>query len=91
MLAISLTAVEVDYLKAIMAKRRPHSLDAWNKSVDTLKRLTALGLITFHNNLVFFRNAFDLTNLGRDTVKMHRENDFDTVYINGQRILRFYY
>ena len=91
MLAISLTPVEIDYLKAIMAKRRPSSLDAWNKSINTLKHLNDLGLIAFHNNLVVFHNTFDLTSLGRDTLKMHREKDFDTLFIHGQKILRFYY
>lgn len=91
MFVISLNAIEVGYLEAIKAKRRPHSMEAWNRSVDTLKHLTALGLISFHDNLVFFRNAFDLTSLGRDTLKMHRDGDFDSVSKDGQSWMRFYY
>lgn len=91
MLAISLTATDIGYLKAIKAKRRPHSMEAWNRSVDTLKHLVELGLISFHDNLVFFRNAFDLTSLGRDTLKMHRDGDFDTVSKDGRFWMRFYY
>ena len=91
MLALSLTATDISYLQAIKAKRRPHSMEAWNRSVNMLKYLTALGLIVFHNNLVFFRNAFDLTSLGRDTLKMHRDGDFDIVSRGGQTWMRFYY
>lgn len=91
MLALSLTATDISYLEAIKAKRRPHSMEAWNRSVEMLKRLTALGLISFHDNLVFFRNAFDLTSLGRDTLKLHREGNFDSVSKDGQSWMRFYY
>lgn len=91
MLALSLTATDISYLQAIKAKRRPHSMEAWNKSVNMLKYLAALGLISFHDNLVFFRNAFDLTSLGRDTLKMHRDGDFDFVSKGGQTWMRFYY
>lgn len=91
MLALSLTATDISYLQAIKAKRRPHSIEVWNRSVEMLKRLAALGLISFHDNLVFFRNAFDLTSLGRDTLKMHRDGDFDSVSKDGQAWMRFYY
>lgn len=91
MLALSLTATDISYLEAIKAKRRPHSMEAWNRSVDMLKRLAELGLIVFHNNLVFFRNAFDLTSLGRDTLKMHRDGDYDVEDEHGQGRMMFYY
>ena len=91
MFVLLLTATDISYLQAIKAKRRPHSMEAWNRSVDMLKRLTALGLISFHDNLVFFRNAFDLTSLGRDTLKMHRDGDYDVEDDHGQGRMRFYY
>ena len=44
-----------------------------------------------HDNLVFFRNAFDLTSLGLDTLKMHRDGDYDVEDEYGQGRMRFYY
>lgn len=91
MLAISLNPTEVAYLQALNAGRRPMTGTVWNLAVATLKRLASLGLIAFRDGLISCGNEIEVTSLGRDTVQMHHDGDFDKVDIGGISWYSFYY
>jgi hypothetical protein len=91
MLAISLNPTEVAYLQALNAGRRPMSGTVWNLAVATLKRLAALGLIAFRDGLISYSNEIEVTSLGKSTLEMKRDGDFEKVDIGGISWYSFYY
>lgn len=91
MLSISLNPTEVAYLQALNADRRPTSATAWNLAVATLKRLAALGLIAFRDGLVSFSNEIEVTSLGRTTIAMKRDGDFEEIHTGNISWYTFYY
>lgn len=91
MLAISINPTEIAYLQALDAGRRPMNGTVWNLAVATLKRLASLGLIAFRDGLVTYSNEIEITSLGKSTLEMKREGDFEKVDIGGISWCNFYY
>lgn len=91
MLAISLNPSEVAYLNALNEGRRPMNGTVWNLAVATLKRLASLGLIAFHDGLVSYGSEIEVTNLGKSTIAMKNEGDFEKVDIGGIAWYNFYF
>lgn len=91
MLAISLTPIEIACLQALDADRRPVSAASWGRAVDALKRLASIGLIAFRDGLVTYSNEIEVTSLGKSTLEMKREGDFEKVDIGGISWYNFYY
>jgi len=58
-----------------------------SEAFDPERRLTP----EIVNTLLNIALEIDLTSLGRDTLKMHHDEDFDTVSKDGQSWMRFYY
>lgn len=91
MLAISLNPTEIAYLHALEAGRRPIGAVSWNLAAATLKRLASIGLIAFRDGLVAYSNEIKITSLGRTTLEMQKDGDFDKVDIGGISWYNFYY
>ena len=91
MLAISLNPTEIAYLHALEAGRRPTGAVSWNLAVATLKRLASIGLIAFRDGLATYSNEIEVTSLGRTTLEMKKDGDFDKVDIGGISWYNFYY
>lgn len=91
MLAISLTPIEIACLQALDADRRPVSAASWSRAVGALKRLASIGLIAFRDGLITYSNEIKVTNLGRTTLEMKKDGDFDKVEIGGISWYNFYY
>ena len=91
MLALSLNPTELAYLQAIDDGRRPTGSTSWNLAVTMLKHLASIGLIAFRDGLVAYSNEIKVTSLGRTTLEMKRDGDFDKVEIGGISWYNFYY
>ena len=91
MFALSINPTEAAYLQALEAGRRPQPGTPWNLAVATLKRLASIGLIAFKGGEVAVCNEIEVTSLGRDTLEMKRDGDFEEVNIGGTSWYNFYY
>ena len=91
MLAISLNPTELAYLNALNAGRRPMGGAVWNLAVATLKRLASLGLIAFRDGLVSYSSEIEVTSLGKSTIEMKNEGDFEEVYTGNISWYNFYF
>ena len=90
MFALSINSTEIAYMQALEAGRRPQPGTSWNLAVATLKRLASVGLIAFKGEVAVY-NEIEVTSLGKDTLEMKRDGDFEEVNIGGISWYNFYY